>query len=46
MMITCGQIVKPDYTPQTWHIYLTLLALLFLQGVVTMQSTWFIGWVN
>lgn len=46
MLVTAGSIANPDYTPETWHIYLTLLALLFLNGLVTMQSTWFIGWVN
>lgn len=43
MLVTAGQIAYPDYVPQTWHIYLTLLALLIMQGLVTMQSTWFIG---
>lgn len=42
-IVTAGQIAYPDYVPQTWHIYLTLLALLIMQGLVTMQSTWFIG---
>ncbi|KIX10673.1 uncharacterized protein Z518_01757 [Rhinocladiella mackenziei CBS 650.93] len=46
MLITCGMIAYPDYTPETWHVYLTLLALLILNGVLTMQSTWFIGWLN
>ncbi|KAJ9612639.1 hypothetical protein H2200_004236 [Cladophialophora chaetospira] len=46
MIITCGAIANPDYSPQTWHVYLTLLLLLVLNGLVTMQSTWFIGWVN
>ena len=46
MLITCGEISFPDYTPETWHTYLTLLALLIMQGFITMQSTWFIGWVN
>jgi amino acid transporter len=46
MLITCGVIANPDYEPQTWHVYLTLLLLLVLNGIVTMQSTWFIGWVN
>jgi len=46
MLITCGQIAYPEYSPKTWHIYLTLVALLFVQGVITMQSTRFIGWVN
>ena len=46
MLVTCGSIANPDYVPETWHIYLTLLLLLILDGLVTMQSTWFIGWVN
>lgn len=46
MLVTAGSIAYPDYVPETWHIYLTLLLLLFIDGVVTMQSTWFIGWVN
>lgn len=44
--MTCGAIAYPGYTPQTWHTYLTLLALLVIQGFITMQSTKFIGWVN
>ena len=46
MLVTCGEIAYPDYAAETWHIYLTLLALLIVQGFITMQSTWFIGWVN
>lgn len=46
MLVTAGQIAYPTYQPQDWHIYLTLLALLVVQGLVAMQSTWFIGWVN
>lgn len=46
MLITCGEIAYPDYVAQTWHIYLTLLGLLIVQGFITMQSTKFIGWVN
>ena len=46
MLVTCGSIAYPSYVPETWHIYLTLLALLIIQGFITMQSTWFIGWVN
>lgn len=46
MLVTCGELAYPDYTAQTWHIYLTLLALLIVQGFITMQSTKFIGWVN
>lgn len=43
MLVTAGQIAYPGYVPETWHIYLTLLGLLIMQGLVTMQSTWFIG---
>lgn len=46
MLVTCGEIVYPSYVAATWHIYLCLLALLVVQGVITMQSTKFIGWVN
>ncbi|KAK7902999.1 hypothetical protein LTR67_002645 [Exophiala xenobiotica] len=46
MLITCGMITNPDYEPKTWHTYLVLLLLLFINGVISMQSTWFIGWLN
>ncbi|EXJ86322.1 hypothetical protein A1O3_03273 [Capronia epimyces CBS 606.96] len=46
MLITCGMISNPDYVPETWHTYLVLLLLLIINGLITMQSTWFIGWVN
>lgn len=46
MMVTAGQIANPEYVAETWHIYLTTVAILIVQGVITMQSTWFIGWVN
>jgi amino acid transporter len=46
MLITCGSIANPDYEAKTWHLYLVFLLILFTNGVVTMQSTWFIGWVS
>lgn len=47
MLITCGTIAYPDtYVPETWHTYLVLVALLVLNGVLTMQSTKFIGQLN
>ena len=46
MLVTCGEIANPDYHAQEWHIYLCLVALLIVQGIITMQSTKFIGWVN
>ena len=44
--IFIAEIAYPSYVAATWHIYLCLLALLVVQGFITMQSTWFIGWVN
>lgn len=46
MLVTAGQIAYPGYEPQNWHIYLVLLGLLASNGVVCMQSTYFIGWMN
>lgn len=46
MLVTCGQIAYPEYQPQTWHVYLTLLAILVANGLIAMQSTRFVGWVN
>lgn len=46
MLVDAGVMAYPSYTPSTWHIYLTLLALLAVEGVITMQSTKFIGHVN
>lgn len=41
-----GEIAYPSYTAQTWHLYLTFLAILISNGFVAMQSTYVIGWVN
>ena len=47
MLTAAGAIAHPEsYTPKTWHVYLIMLALLLTQGLITMQSTKFIGWVN
>lgn len=46
MLVTCGEIAYPTYVAQTWHIYLSFLALLFVQGVISMQSTKVVGWAN
>lgn len=46
MLVTCGQIAYPDYQPETWHVYLTLLAILVANGLIAMQPTRIIGWVN
>lgn len=46
MLVTVGEIAYPDYTAQTFHIYLVLLALLILEGCLTMNSTKFVGRLN
>lgn len=46
MILTAAQIVHPEYVIQTYHVYLLLLALLFLQGLLAMNSTKFIGRLN
>ena len=46
MILSAAEIAYPDYTIQTWHIYLTLLALLFIEGLLTMNATRFLGWLN
>ncbi|KAJ8064180.1 hypothetical protein OCU04_006531 [Sclerotinia nivalis] len=42
-MILTAQIVHSDYVIWIGHVYLLLLALLFLQGLFAMNSTKFIG---
>ncbi|KAK5115338.1 hypothetical protein LTR62_001538 [Meristemomyces frigidus] len=46
MILTAAAIANPDYTIETWHIYLMLLLILFTSGVITMQATKIIGWIN
>jgi amino acid transporter len=46
MILTAAEIAHPDYTAQTYHIYLLLLALLIIEGLLTMNSTKFIGQLN
>lgn len=46
MIITAAQIAHPTYVPQTFHVYLLLLALLILQGLLTMNATKWIGRLN
>ncbi|KAK3673486.1 hypothetical protein LTR78_006720 [Recurvomyces mirabilis] len=46
MILTAVSIGNPDYTIETWHIYLMLLAILFVSGLITMQATKIIGWIN
>ncbi|KAI9646362.1 hypothetical protein NHQ30_004352 [Ciborinia camelliae] len=46
MILTAVQIVHPEYVIETYHVYLLLLALLFVQGLLAMNSTKFIGQLN
>lgn len=46
MILTAAEIANPNYTAQTYHIYLLLLALLVIEGCLTMNSTKFLGRLN
>ena len=46
MILAAAEIQNPDYTAQTWHLYLTFLLLLIIQGLLTMNSTKFLGYMN
>lgn len=46
MILTAAEIANPDYTAQTWHIYLVFLLLLIVEGLLTMNSTKFLGRLN
>src|ERR1700722_14620188 len=46
MIVTAAEIANANYTSQTWHIYLILLALLIVEGALTMNATKLIAWLN
>ncbi|OCL05726.1 amino acid transporter-like protein [Glonium stellatum] len=46
MILAVASINNPDYTPETWHLYLTFLFLLIIEGCLTMNSTKFLGYMN
>jgi amino acid transporter len=46
MILTAAEIGNPNYQIETWHVYLTLLALLVFQGSLSMNSTKFTGRLN
>ena len=46
MVITAAEISNPDYVPETWHIYLVFLGFLILEGLLTMNTTKFLGRLN
>ena len=46
MILAAASINNPNYTPETWHLYLTFLFLLIIEGCLTMNSTKFLGYLN
>jgi hypothetical protein len=46
MILAAAEIANPDYVPQTWHLYLTFLLLLIVEGLLTMNATRFLGHMN
>jgi amino acid transporter len=46
MIVTAAEISNANYTAQTWHIYLVMLALLIVEGALTMNATKLIAWLN
>jgi amino acid transporter len=46
MILTAVEIANPDFTPQTYQVYLLLLALLIFEGCLTMNATKFLGQLN
>lgn len=46
MILAAAEISNPDYVQQTWHLYLTFLLLLIIQGCLAMNSTKFLGYIN
>ncbi|MCJ1478073.1 hypothetical protein MMC13_006748 [Lambiella insularis] len=46
MILAAAEIANSNYTAQTYHVYLLLLALLAVEGCLTMNSTKFLGRLN
>jgi amino acid transporter len=46
MILAAAEISNPDYVPKTWHLYLTFLFLLIIQGSLAMNATKFLGYIN
>ena len=46
MILAAGQIAHPAYVQETWHLYLVFLLLLVIQGLLTMNATKFLGYLN
>lgn len=46
MILTAVEIAHPTFSPQTYQVYLLMLALLILEGLVTMNSIKFLASIN
>ncbi|KAG0651842.1 putative amino-acid permease [Hyphodiscus hymeniophilus] len=46
MILAAAEISNPDYVPQTWHLYLVFLFLLVIQGLLAMNATKILGYIN
>jgi amino acid transporter len=46
MILTAVEIAHPSFSPQTYQVYLLMIALLVLEGLVTMNSTKVLARVN
>ena len=46
MILTAVAIRNPGYDIETWHVYLMLLGLIILEGLLSMNSTRFLGRMN
>jgi len=46
MILTAVQIGNPNYVMETFHVYLLMVSLMIFEGLLTMNSTKFIGQLN
>ena len=46
MILTAVQIGNPNYGMETFHVYLLMVGLMVFEGLLTMNSTKFIGQLN
>lgn len=46
MILTAVQIGNPNYAMETFHVYLLMVGLMVFEGLLTMNSTKFIGQLN
>jgi amino acid transporter len=46
MILAAAEITNPEYVPETWHLYLTFLLLLVIQGLLATNSTKILGYIN